>query len=71
MSILKVIEVLAHSTQSWEDAAQQAVTEAAKTVKNIKSIYIKDKSARVENNQIVEYRIDAKITFEIVHDANP
>jgi len=39
MSLLKVIEVLAESDKSWDDAAQQAVTKASKTVHNIKSVY--------------------------------
>ncbi len=65
MSIHKVIEVLAYSTKSWEDAAQSAVTEASKTLKNIKSVYVQDQSAKVEKNKIVEYRITAKITFKL------
>lgn len=63
--VIKVIEVLAQSTKSWEDAAQKAVTEASKSVRNIKSIYIQEKSAKVEDNKIVKYRINAKISFEI------
>jgi flavin-binding protein dodecin len=65
MSIHKVIEVLASSEKSWEDAAQRAISEASKTIKGIKSIYIKDQSARVEKNKIVEYRITANISFKI------
>lgn len=65
MAIMKVIEVLGNSNKSWEDAAQNMVNDAGKTVKNIKSIYIKDLSAHVENNKIVDYRINGKITFEI------
>ena len=65
MSVLKVIEVLANSSSSWDDAAQQAVTEASKSVKNIKSVYVNELNGRVENNKIVEYRINAKITFEV------
>lgn len=65
MSILKVIEVMGASGKSWEDAAQNMVSEAAKTVKNIRSIYVQETSAKVENNRIVEYRINGKITFEI------
>ncbi len=63
--VVKVIEVLAQSSKSWEDAAQNAIDEAAKSVRNIKSIYIVDKSAKVENNKIVKYRITAKISFVI------
>ena len=65
MAIVKVIEVLAQSNESWEDAAQVALTEAAKTVKNIKSMYIKEFQAIVENNQITVYRVNAKISFEV------
>jgi flavin-binding protein dodecin len=61
--MLKVIEVLAESNKSWEDAAANAISRASKTLKNIKSIYIKDFEAKVENNKIVRYRINAKITF--------
>lgn len=65
MSLHKVIEVLASSSKSWEDAAQNAVSDAAKTLKNIESIYICDHSAKVEKNKIKEYRITAKITFKL------
>jgi hypothetical protein len=67
MSVLKVIEILAHSNKSWEDAAQKAVDEAAKSVKNIKSVWIQDHSAEVEDNKIVSYRINAKISFLVEH----
>ena len=63
MTMLKVIEVLAQSDKSWEDAAQNAVDVAAKTVKDIKSIYIQDQEAVVEDGKITQYRINAKITF--------
>ena len=63
MSMLKVIEVLAESNKSWEDAAQNAIDTASKSVRNIKSIYIKDMEATVEDGKIVQYRINAKISF--------
>ena len=62
-NVLKVIEVLAESDKSWEDAAQQAVARAAKTVHGIKSIYIKNFEARIDNNKVVKYRINANISF--------
>jgi len=65
MTVHKVIEVLAFSDKSWEDAAQIAVMEAAKNVRNIESIYIKEKSGKVKENKIIQYRITAKITFGI------
>ena len=63
MSIIKVIEILADSKVSWEDAAQQAVAKAGKTLHNIKSIYVKEHSAVVEDGKIVSYRINAKVSF--------
>jgi hypothetical protein len=63
MTILKVLEVLAESDKSWEDAAQNAVHHAAKTIHNIKSIYIKEMEASVSHNKISKYRINAKISF--------
>lgn len=62
-NVIKVIEVLAESEKSWEDAAQQALSHAAKTLHGIKSIYIKNFEAKVENNKIVKYRINANISF--------
>ncbi|MDX5360143.1 MAG: dodecin family protein [Alphaproteobacteria bacterium] len=65
MAVLKVIEVLAQSDKSWEDAAQQAVAQASKSVHGIKSIYIKEMEATVEDNRIVTYRINGKVSFLI------
>lgn len=63
MAVAKVIEILAQSEKGWEDAADLALQEAAKTVNNIKTIYIKDLQAVVENNKITQYRVNAKISF--------
>ena len=67
MAIVKVIEVLAESDQSWEHATQIALQEASKTIQDIQSIYIKEFQAVVKNNQISAYRVDAKVSF-IVHE---
>jgi len=61
--MLKVIEVLAESDKSWEDAAQSAVQQAAKSVRNIKSIYVDNFEATVDNARLVKYRVNAKISF--------
>lgn len=63
MAVVKVIELLAESEKSWDDAAEQALIEASKTVRNIKSIYVKEFQAIVENEAIRSYRINAKISF--------
>ncbi len=63
MALLKVIEVLAESDKSWEDAAAQAVKQASKTVHGIRSIYVKNMEAKVDNGRIASYRINANISF--------
>jgi flavin-binding protein dodecin len=62
-SIVKVIEVMAESEKSWEDAVQTAVRHASETLHGIKSVYVDNFSAKVENDRIVGYRVDAKISF--------
>ena len=62
-SIVKVLEVIAQSDKSFDDAAQQAVREAAASVRGIKSIWIDNFSGVVEGDRIVEYRINAKLSF--------
>ena len=62
-SIAKVIEVIAESDKSWDDAVKNALAEAAKTVDDIKEIWVSGMKAIVENNKVVRYRLTAKITF--------
>lgn len=66
MAVLKVIEVLASSPVSWEDATASAVKTAAKTVKEIRSVYVQDQSAVVNKDKITEFRVNVKITFEVI-----
>lgn len=66
MSVLKVIEILGNSDKSFEDAVQNIITEASKTVKGIKSVYIKDMQVTVDNNKITQYRVNAKVCFGIM-----
>jgi flavin-binding protein dodecin len=63
MSMLKVIEVLCESDKSWEDAAQTAITRATASVRNVRSIWIDNFEATVENGKINKYRINGKISF--------
>ena len=65
MSVHKIIELSCTSEAGWEDAAKKAVAEASRTVKNIKSVYIRDFIADVENDTIARYRVHAKVTFEV------
>lgn len=65
MAVVKVLELLSQSNKSWEDAANVALQEASRTVRGIKSMYLDDFQAKVENNRITEYRVRAKISFLI------
>lgn len=62
-AIVKVIEVVAQSERGWEDAVQRAVEHAARSVRNIKSVYVKDMTAVVRDDRVMQYRVVAKISF--------
>lgn len=62
-TVVKVIEVIGSSPEGWTEAVQNALNEAAKTVRNIRGIHVKRCTAKVENNKIVEYRAVVKLAF--------
>ncbi len=63
--MLKVVEILSESKKSWEDATKNAVERAGKTVRGIKGVYVNEQSAVVENDKVVAYRVNLKITFAV------
>ena len=63
MSVVKVVELLAQSEESWEDATRQAVQRAAQTLRNIRSVYAKEFEAVVENGEVTLFRVNCKISF--------
>lgn len=63
MSVVKVIEIIAQSEKSFDDAVKNALAEVSKTVDGIKEIWVSSMKAIVENNKIAEYRITAKVSF--------
>jgi hypothetical protein len=63
--VVKVIELLSQSPKSWEDAAQSAAAEASKTLRNIRSLHVKEFTAEADNGKISNYRINAKVTFDL------
>ena len=65
MTIAKVLELVGKSELSWEHAAQSAVEEAAKTVRHITAVYVKDLSANVEKGKITAYKAVVKLTFVV------
>ncbi len=63
MSVAKVTEIIASSKKGFDDAVQNGVARADKTLKNISSAWVKDQSVQVENGKITEYRVVLKVTF--------
>jgi flavin-binding protein dodecin len=63
--IVKVIELMSESPKGWEEAAQNVVKEASKTLRNIRSVYVKEFTVAVENDKVASYRVNAKVTFEM------
>lgn len=65
MSVLKVIEVLADSDKSWEDATRNAVKKASESVKHVRSAFVQSQSCVVKDGEVTEFRVNVKITFEV------
>lgn len=63
MSVAKHIEITADSPTSFEDAVQQGIRTAAKTVKGIRSAWVKDQQVLVEGKKVTTYRVNMKVTF--------
>ena len=64
MGVIIIREMVGTSPSSWSDAARQAVATASRTVRNIRTVEVVKSSAAVEDNEIVEYRVELKIRFE-------
>jgi hypothetical protein len=65
MAILKTIDLVGVSSESWRDAAHQALSEAAKTIRGIEGMDILGTRAVVEDGKISEYHTEVRITFRI------
>jgi dodecin len=63
MAVVKVIELLGESEESWDDATRQVVAEATRTLRGVTSIYIKEFQATVENDRVKNFRVNAKVSF--------
>ena len=64
MGVIIIREMVGTSPRSWSDAARQAVATASKTVRNIRTIEVVKSTAKIEDNEIVEYQVELKIGFE-------
>ncbi|MBK6664775.1 MAG: dodecin domain-containing protein [Saprospiraceae bacterium] len=65
MPVVKVIEEIASSEKSIEDAMQNAVAEVSKSIRNIDSVYVKDIKAHVKDGKITSYGCICKISFRV------
>ncbi len=65
MSVAKVSEISATSTKSFEDAIQQGLARASKTLRHIRSAWIKEQQVRWEEGRISEYQVNMMVTFVI------
>jgi len=67
MNTIKIIELIGISEKSWEDAANNAILEAKKTIENITGLEVVSQTAKVENGQIASYRTTVKVAFSVKH----
>lgn len=65
MAVLKVIEILADSNLSWEDATRKAIARAAASVKHIRAAHVQSQSVTVKDGQVDTFRVNLKVSFEV------
>ncbi len=70
MAVLKILELVGTSKQSWSDAARDAVREAARTLRGIESVEVVESTARVENNALTEYQVRVRLAFRVERSAS-
>jgi flavin-binding protein dodecin len=63
MSVAKVTEISAESTESFDAAIREGIARASKTIDNIRSVWIKDQEVSIKNNKPDTYRVTMKLTF--------
>ncbi|MGI5822317.1 MAG: dodecin family protein [Dethiobacteria bacterium] len=68
MSVAKIIELIGASDLSWEDAVQDAVQKASETVEGITGVEVQNFTANVENDEVVEYKANVKLAFEVLEN---
>lgn len=63
MAVAKVTEIISASNESFEDAVNQGIKRASKTLENVKSAWVKDQKVKVKNGKVTEYRVTLKVSF--------
>lgn len=70
MSIARITEISSTSSKSFEDAVQQGIARATKTLRNVRSAWIKEQQVRVENGKINQYQVNLMVTFVLEDESN-
>lgn len=65
MSVARVTEIIASSPKSFDDAIKEGVKRATKTIDNVVSVWVKDQSVYIKDNEIAEYKVAMKVTFVV------
>lgn len=65
MAVMKVIELLSDSSQSWEDATEKGIAKANESLRDIKSAFVQSQSVTVSKGKVDKFRVNLKITFEV------
>ena len=63
MSVAKVVEISATSSESFDDAVKQGIAKASETLRNIRSAWVKEQQASVQDGKVVEFQVNLQITF--------
>ena len=66
MTVAKIIEITSESEKSFEDAVEQGIARASKSVDNIRGAWVKEQKVTVDNDRIAHYRVDLKVSFVLV-----
>jgi flavin-binding protein dodecin len=69
MPVARVVELSATSEKSFEDALQQGIARATKTLRNVRSAWVKEQEVRVDGERIVDYKVNMLITFVLEETA--
>ena len=67
MTAVKIVKILGTSTESWEDAAHEAVSQASETIQHISGVEVADWTAEVEDGVIKEYKTTVEVAFPVQH----
>lgn len=65
MAVYKVLDLVGSSTVSWQDAVEECVKEASKTIKNITGVEVITQTAKIKDDKIVEYKANVHVAFRV------